>query len=436
MIKFSIIIPTADRHYLLEHTVRACLMIKRDDIEVIVSDNFSSPETKSIVERYQDDKRLKYFRTDRRLPIPEHWDFAWSKARGDFVIINCDDDFLSPSGLEAIDRAIQRFDVELVSWHIAAYHHPDYEAEGAPNTLHFPVGHSNLQMLLDPKEVIAAYARFHFRFRPEATRSCISKQLGDKILKLTGRLFWAPSPDFSAPLLALACTNRYCYIDSALGFGGRSKHSNAASYIKTSASQRSNRVEEFLSEFSDEDSKFPYHALKIPFYANFHLAPISVLKKYYPEFKDIKIDWSMFFRSAYEELLGVRYSPVIDISMESSFAKYISELDAEAQDTAARIRAQVAHPRRWSMPQRKDILRSVARTITPTVVKIKLRTLLATDVALIKKIPGRRYGFNNSFDICTMWDQIVSENECFSLANVRNAMTENLVVSAHVLDRS
>jgi protein O-GlcNAc transferase len=119
VIKFSIIIPTADRHGLLRHSLRSCLAIKRDDIEVIVSDNFSGPETKAVVDAHRDDDRLKYFRTDRRLPMPNHWDFAWSKARGRFVIVNCDDDALSASGLDSVDRAIEELGAEIVSWAVA-----------------------------------------------------------------------------------------------------------------------------------------------------------------------------------------------------------------------------------------------------------------------------------------------------------------------------
>jgi glycosyltransferase involved in cell wall biosynthesis len=92
---FSIIIPTADRSHLLQHSLQSCLAIERDDVEIIVSDNFSAPEVKAAVDEFSHDRRLQYFRTDRRLSMPRHWDFAWTKARGEFVIFNCDDDGLS-----------------------------------------------------------------------------------------------------------------------------------------------------------------------------------------------------------------------------------------------------------------------------------------------------------------------------------------------------
>jgi len=436
MIKFSIIIPTADRHYLLQHTLRSCLATDRDDIEVVVSDNFSSPETKLVVDGYRQDERLRYFRTDRRMPMPEHWDFAWSKARGHFIIINCDDDLVSPSGLNIIDRAIETFDPRIVSWHIGLYFHPDYDSEGAPNTLLFPAGHSNLHMLLDSYRIIAAYAKFNFRYFPEGNHFCIAKELGDHVINTTGRLFWAPSPDFSAPLLALATAEnaRYCYVDSILGFGGRSKHSNAASFVRGVGSENSKRIEEFHSEFGDEEDIFPHHPLRIPFYYNNHFASISLLKKFYPKFADVDIDTFKFFYYAYEELFRIRYNPMVDISMEKTLDNYIAGLEPSQREAAARARREVLLQRNWRIPRNHM---EFIRTITPRFVKEGIKRLmveLGVDMRATQiTISGAKHGFSNSFELCANWDRIVQENDRFSLANINEAFRKDFVLSVHKL---
>jgi len=69
---FSIVIPTCDRANLLDTTLPACLLTNRRDIEVIVSDNFSGPETKEVIRRYQSDPRLRVIRTERRLSMSDH----------------------------------------------------------------------------------------------------------------------------------------------------------------------------------------------------------------------------------------------------------------------------------------------------------------------------------------------------------------------------
>ena len=116
--RFSIVIPTCDRAHLLQHTLRALLSIERDDVEFIVSDNFSSDNTDATIQSFMGDKRLKALRTNHRLAMPMHWDFALSHARGTFVIINGDDDLFVPDLLGRIDRIIEKLNPKVVTWRI------------------------------------------------------------------------------------------------------------------------------------------------------------------------------------------------------------------------------------------------------------------------------------------------------------------------------
>ena len=60
MIRFSIVIPTRERHETLGSTLQTVLTQDFDDYEIVVSDNFSSPETKLVVDSFNSDK-IKYF---------------------------------------------------------------------------------------------------------------------------------------------------------------------------------------------------------------------------------------------------------------------------------------------------------------------------------------------------------------------------------------
>ena len=436
MMKFSIIIPTADRHYLLQHTLRSCLAIRRDDIEVIVSDNYSSSETKAVVDAHRQDSRLKYFRTDRRMPMPDHWDFAWAKASGRFVIINCDDDAISASGLQAIDRAIDNLGAQIISWPVALYLHPDYDAEGGPNAVILPSGHSNLYLLLDTPGVIAAYARFDFRYFPKGTHFCIARELGEKVLGATGRLFWTPAPDFTGPLLALAAAEngRYCYIDSLLGFGGRSKRSNAAAFSQGAKPEDGTTVKQFHSEFGDQEI-FPHHPLKAKFYCNYLIAGISLLKKFNPQFSSVEIDEEKFFRFAYEELFRVRPNPLLDDRQEELFDRYIDSLDASRRNLAARARREVKERRNWRIFRTRG---EAVRAITPAFLKVGVERMLTGlglyhRTASVIRLRGAEHDFKNAFDVLSNWEQIVNQHDLLSLANMNAAFVDNLILSAHNL---
>jgi len=436
VIKFSLIIPTADRHYLLQHSLRALLSHKRDDVEIIVSDNYSSPETKAVVDAHRADGRLRYFRTDRRLPMPAHWDFAWSKARGRFVVINCDDDALSASGLDAVERAIDRLGAEIVSWNVGLYLHPDYDAEGGPNVLIFPSGHSNLYLLLDVRRVIEEFGKFDFRYFPDGTHFCIAKELGDKVLAATGRLFWPLAPDHTGPLLALAATanGRYCYIDSILGFGGRSKNSNAAGFVKTGKSENADRVKQFWSEFGNEDP-YPHHALKADFHLNGYLAAASLLKRFYPQFASVEIDDRKFFRAAYQELTGIRPNPMINEKDRDLLEAYADGLDPARRELAAQGRRDVLGP---GNPHGGRTRNETIRALTPAFVKTGMERVLTTlglytRTAAAIRLSGAQAGFNDSFELFSNWEWIVRDNDIISLAGIAEAFRRDLILSAHRL---
>jgi hypothetical protein len=428
MAKFSIVIPTVDRHYLLEHTLRSYLMMDRSDFEVIVSDNFSSSATKAVVDAHRHDGRLKYYRTDRRMPMPEHWDFAWSKASGRYVLINCDDDGLSASGLVQIDRAIETLNPQILSWPIALYYHPDYDDEDGANSLVFPSGHSNFNLLLDSLRIAQRYDSFNFQYFPEGTHFCIAKDLGDRIVRETGHLFWPLAPDFTAPLLGLATGARYCYIDAILGFGGRSKSSNAASYSKTC--RGSGRIQQFHSEFQGRDP-YPHHPCKANLYCNYLFAATSLVRKFYPGVMPGKPDMYQFFCLAQQELLGFRPSPMIDDEARRLFDDYVAGLDLERQQIAEKARGRVMKSR-----GKERSASEIARAITPRIVMTGIERILAAmglykRTASVVKITGDKCGFASAFEVLVNWDRIVADHEITSLANVDGAFKAGLILSAY-----
>src|SRR5580698_9548912 len=97
-LKFSVIIPTRERAASLRHSLSTCLDQNFDDYEVIVSDNFSSPSTREVVEAAGSSK-VRYFRTPGPLAMSSNWEFGVSQAQGEYVIVIGDDDGLLPYSL-------------------------------------------------------------------------------------------------------------------------------------------------------------------------------------------------------------------------------------------------------------------------------------------------------------------------------------------------
>ena len=117
--KFSIVL-TSTRPHLLGSSLRSAVAQTFDDYEIVVSDN-SEGGCRDLVEALGD-RRVRYVRPETRLPLTEHWDFAFAQARGEWHLQLCDDDAITPNLLAILDRHIERFpDVDSICWNLGAF---------------------------------------------------------------------------------------------------------------------------------------------------------------------------------------------------------------------------------------------------------------------------------------------------------------------------
>lgn len=122
--RITVIIPTRERCDVLEKTLRTVTAQNYDDLDIIVSDNFSADDTERVV-RSTNDARVKYVNTGKRLSMSHNWEFALSKV-GDvgWVTIIGDDDGLLPGSLDKISEIIQSTDVLAVRTSVCSYRWP------------------------------------------------------------------------------------------------------------------------------------------------------------------------------------------------------------------------------------------------------------------------------------------------------------------------
>jgi glycosyltransferase involved in cell wall biosynthesis len=327
--KFSIVIPTVDRHELLDKTIAGCLLSSYPNLEVLVSDNFSAPETAKVVESFRADPRVRYVRTTRRLSMPDHWEFAWQQSKGDYIIINGDDDALSPSLIGRLAEIAGTLNAGLISWDAGLYYHPDWNLSGR-NTFSFINSHSRLLFDINPQAVFNDYARLKIPFCfPQGTRICFSRRLADRAVAKTGRVFWPPYPDYSAPLLLLGLleNERYIYWDALMGYGGRSRDSNAAAWDKEGSRTGSpQRARDYFSELQQEDI-YPHSTLKIRAYSNGHAETLNLLRYILPEvFARYHVDLGALILAVECEFQGVNiHNPFLGPHERMEFDAFVAK---------------------------------------------------------------------------------------------------------------
>ncbi len=107
--KFSVLLPTRNRLDLLSYAIETVRRQDYSDWEIIVSDNFSEEDIAGYV-RSIDDSRIKYFRTDKFIPVTDNWNNALAKSDGDYVIMLGDDDCLMRGYFSTLKRIIEEHD--------------------------------------------------------------------------------------------------------------------------------------------------------------------------------------------------------------------------------------------------------------------------------------------------------------------------------------
>jgi glycosyltransferase involved in cell wall biosynthesis len=303
---FSIVIPTRKRAHLLRFALRSALQQTFIDYEIIVSNNGSDEDVHRVVAELGNGK-VKYFRTDEVLPMPDHWEFALSHARGEWITFLTDRSVLLRNCLETVWRAIEETEARVISWRWGDYYHGScYEAERA-NQLDLPTVSGKVTEE-DPRSGL----RDLFDMRggpalPKMFNSVAHKSVIETVCHRKGRFFSPPNPDYSAVLAALSVVDRYAVIDDILMLSGITRDSTGY----TSGFNRGESTQKFIREFGDDGI---YH--HIP--SGFPVLVIGTLAENLlgeqAQMPDLlapyRLNWRRFFLRCYNELKILRANGV------------------------------------------------------------------------------------------------------------------------------
>lgn len=226
-LRFSIVIPTRQRHETLYHTLRTCLEQDFEAYEIIVSDNQSSAKTLETVASFHSDK-LKYFRTPQALSMTNNFEFAVAQARGEYILVIGDDDGILPGALSELDALIQETGEKAITWDHSYYYWPNMAVEQKKNTVSLSAG-------LDPRHrvqfkgesAILNVANYHFSYSvlPMLYHTVIHRDLIQTLRDLTGAVFKSKSPDVYSGFALAFVAQTYIRVGksySVMGISGKS----------------------------------------------------------------------------------------------------------------------------------------------------------------------------------------------------------------------
>lgn len=224
----SLIIPTRDRAEYLRYSIESATMVDFD-IEIIVSDNASRDDTRSVVESFSDE-RIKYINTGSRVSMRQNFEFAVQSSSGDYIIIIGDDDAFIPTSVQQLIQILLVEKPRMVRWSPPLYQWPNQGADSNPHLL------VTKEMMFGGYEHIASSILVSAlcegslksqRLMPSIYHGCVSRALMEDIRQKASHYFGAQTPDCYNSFAGMMISDRYLTIKHPVTIAGASPKSNA-----------------------------------------------------------------------------------------------------------------------------------------------------------------------------------------------------------------
>lgn len=251
--RFNVIIPTRERADVLFHCLRTVVAQDYDNLNILVSDNFSQDGTRDVVRSFSD-PRISYINPGRRLGMSNHWEFALSHVTDGYVTFLGDDDGLLPGALKQLDEIVGEHHPDAINAPLIEYNWP-----GNGTDKEWKI---NIQYRKDTrfcsskiflKNLLSGYLTY--ADGPLIYHGSFSRfNVINAARSRDGSFFKSQIPDvYSAVSLSLV-TDKFLRIKDPIAIGGRSRHSNGNSAVNKGAPS-------FPFENFKNENQIPIHTI-------------------------------------------------------------------------------------------------------------------------------------------------------------------------------
>jgi glycosyltransferase involved in cell wall biosynthesis len=250
-LRFSIVIPTRERAETLKYCLKTCIKQKEfENYEIVVSDNNSSPATKQVVDDLYSDK-IRYYSTGKTLAMHENFEFALSKAKGEYVIFLGDDDGMLLNGLNSLDQIIKKTNYKAIAWDWILYYWPDGGPPGLENLAIISL--LTNARIMNGKELIKeviAYKQPYPVLPMIYVNGAIHRDLISELRTKAGKVFLSVTPDVCSGICFAYLSENYLYLDQPLSIAAISGKGNGNNQFN----KRSNKITNEFNTLNDSSS--------------------------------------------------------------------------------------------------------------------------------------------------------------------------------------
>ncbi|MEQ1498210.1 MAG: glycosyltransferase family 2 protein [Novosphingobium sp.] len=227
----TVVIPTRERADTLRHCLQTVVAQPCNRLQILVSDNASSPATREVVDSFSD-ARIRYVNTGARLSMAHNYEFALGHVDSGWIVMLGDDDGLVAGRLEPTVAMLEASGLMALSSETCFYNWPKVTSDREP-ALTVPL--SQAVVTVRSSDAVADILRL---VRPKArlpqtyTGGIIHADVIRAARAKDGSFFQSQIPDIYSSFAITATVERYLYSKAPFAIAGRSSHSIGAALFK------------------------------------------------------------------------------------------------------------------------------------------------------------------------------------------------------------
>ena len=254
---FTVIIPTKDRAEYLHHTLRTCSNQDYENLEIIVSDDGSSDNTKAVVlEAARKDARIRYI-TPGSVGMRDNFEFALDHVNPGYVIALGGDDGILPYGVSQMWRTLEETRMDLLTWRPLTFTYPGVRLGKGQLGLYRP-GKSRTLRSGDylARQVENLNYLHDFESPMFYVKGVVATKLVEQVRSRTpdGRFYVCPTPDGFSGVVLAGEVEQYAFSGVPLTVSGVSPTSQGMAYLS-----EGNEAKKLSDSFYRAVSGVPMH---------------------------------------------------------------------------------------------------------------------------------------------------------------------------------